>query len=81
MLHCCHRSVLKNIVKFRDKDVTRTGLSESWPDNGAIEFKNVTVRYHQYGVAVLKSVSFAIGAGEKVAIVGRSGMCIFYLIL
>jgi ABC-type lipoprotein export system ATPase subunit len=49
---------------------------ESWPDKGAIEFKNVTVRYHQYGVAVLKSVSFAIGAGEKIAIVGRSGMYI-----
>ncbi len=33
----------------------------------------MTVRYHQYGVAVLKSVSFAIEAGEKIAIVGRSG--------
>jgi ABC-type bacteriocin/lantibiotic exporter with double-glycine peptidase domain len=53
--------------------VTRTGVPESWPDKGAIEFKNVTVRYHQYGVAVLKSVSFAIEAGEKIAIVGRSG--------
>jgi ABC-type transport system involved in cytochrome bd biosynthesis fused ATPase/permease subunit len=31
------------------------------------------VRYHQYGVAVLKSVSFRIIAGEKMAIVGRTG--------
>ncbi|RKO83159.1 multidrug resistance-associated protein 5-like protein, partial [Blyttiomyces helicus] len=38
-----------------------------------VEFKNVTLRYHRYGVAVLKSVSFNILPGEKIAIVGRSG--------
>ncbi|KAJ3189633.1 Multidrug resistance-associated protein 1 [Irineochytrium annulatum] len=44
-----------------------------WPLRGLIEFKQVTVRYHQYGVAVLKSVSFKIAPGEKIGIVGRSG--------
>ncbi|KAJ3086249.1 Multidrug resistance-associated protein 1, partial [Quaeritorhiza haematococci] len=38
-----------------------------------IEFKNVLLRYHRYGVAVLKSVSFRIHPGEKVGVVGRSG--------
>jgi ABC-type bacteriocin/lantibiotic exporter with double-glycine peptidase domain len=47
--------------------------NKSWPAMGSVEFKNISVRYHQYGVAVLKSVSFKIGDGEKVAIVGRSG--------
>ncbi|KAI8611745.1 P-loop containing nucleoside triphosphate hydrolase protein [Chytriomyces sp. MP71] len=44
-----------------------------WPENGAVEFKNVTLRYQSYGVAILKSVSFRIGAGEKIGVVGRSG--------
>ncbi|KAH6563419.1 hypothetical protein BASA60_010718 [Batrachochytrium salamandrivorans] len=45
----------------------------TWPNLGEIEFKNITLRYHRYGVAVLKSVSFHIRPKEKIAIVGRSG--------
>ncbi|KAJ3067239.1 hypothetical protein HDU98_009578 [Podochytrium sp. JEL0797] len=44
-----------------------------WPEGGAVEFKGVTLRYNRYGVAILKGVSFKIGAGEKIGIVGRSG--------
>ncbi|KAJ3235760.1 hypothetical protein HDU81_000178 [Chytriomyces hyalinus] len=44
-----------------------------WPECGAIEFRQVTLRYHSYGVAILKSVSFRIAAGEKIGVVGRSG--------
>ncbi|KAJ3112113.1 Multidrug resistance-associated protein 5 [Physocladia obscura] len=44
-----------------------------WPEYGAVEFKNVSLRYNRYGVAILKSVSFSISAGEKIGIVGRSG--------
>ena len=33
----------------------------------------MTLRYQQYGVAVLKSVSFRIAPGEKIGVVGRSG--------
>ncbi|KAJ3297065.1 hypothetical protein HDU79_004908, partial [Rhizoclosmatium sp. JEL0117] len=44
-----------------------------WPESGAVEFKQVTLRYNRYGVAILKGVSFKIQAGEKIGIVGRSG--------
>eukprot|EP00842_Homolaphlyctis_polyrhiza_P000575 jgi/Hompol1/1518/HPOL_000924-RA len=43
-----------------------------WPSEGEIEFQNITLRYHRYGVNVLKSVSFHIQPREKIAIVGRS---------
>ncbi|KAJ8327311.1 hypothetical protein, variant [Batrachochytrium dendrobatidis JEL423] len=52
---------------------TWTKPDPTWPMNGEIEFKNITLRYHRYGVAVLKSVSFHILPKEKIAIVGRSG--------
>lgn len=44
-----------------------------WPERGEIEFKEVTSKYHRYGVSVLKNVSFHILPKEQIAIVGRSG--------
>jgi ATP-binding cassette subfamily C (CFTR/MRP) protein 1 len=43
----------------------------SWPDHGVIEFKDVRLRYREGLPEVLKGVSFATRAGEKVGIVGR----------
>jgi subfamily B ATP-binding cassette protein HlyB/CyaB len=40
---------------------------------GDITFENVVFRYHAEGSEVLKQVSFAIKAGMKVGIAGRSG--------
>lgn len=45
----------------------------SWPDKGAIQFKNVELRYRENLPLVLKDVSFNIHPGEKVGIVGRTG--------
>jgi ABC-type multidrug transport system fused ATPase/permease subunit len=45
----------------------------NWPENGEIEFLDVTSKYQRYGVSVLKNVSFHIHPKEKIAIVGRSG--------
>jgi len=40
---------------------------------GAVEFRNVTFKYFDEGVSVLKNVSFSIQPGEKVAILGKMG--------
>ena len=44
-----------------------------WPSEGRIEFRNVYVRYDMQGLPVLKDLSFAINAREKIGIVGRTG--------
>lgn len=38
-----------------------------WPQNGAIEFKNVTLRYIPEEAPVLKNLNISIKAGEKVS--------------
>jgi len=40
---------------------------------GQIEFDNVSFTYPDTGVEALKNVSFSIDAGQKIAIVGRTG--------
>lgn len=40
---------------------------------GTIEFKNVTLRYENASGVALDNLSFNIKAGEKIALVGRSG--------
>ncbi|TPX46318.1 hypothetical protein SeLEV6574_g03291 [Synchytrium endobioticum] len=46
---------------------------DGWPSKGDIEFRNVVLRYHRYGVAVLKGIKVSLNGGETVAVVGRSG--------
>jgi len=45
----------------------------NWPTTGMIKFANVVLKYHKFGVAVLKNVSFTIHPKEKIGIVGRTG--------
>ncbi|KAJ3232162.1 Multidrug resistance-associated protein 1 [Chytriomyces hyalinus] len=44
-----------------------------WPLSGAIEFKNLTIKYRPELAPVLRSLSFKIEAGTKVGVVGRTG--------
>ena len=44
-----------------------------WPLHGAIEFKNVSVRYRPDLPLVLRDLSFSVKAGEKIGVVGRTG--------
>ncbi|RKO91071.1 P-loop containing nucleoside triphosphate hydrolase protein, partial [Blyttiomyces helicus] len=44
-----------------------------WPSKGAIEVKDLVVRYDPDKPAVLKQVSFTVRAGEKIGVVGRTG--------
>lgn len=45
----------------------------NWPQSGRIEFRNVTIRYDEDGPDILKDVSLIFDAGERIAIVGRTG--------
>lgn len=54
--------------------VAKSGeVPASWPETGAIEFRNVTIRYASDGQDILKNVSLTIEPGERIAIVGRTG--------
>lgn len=45
----------------------------NWPNRGAVEIKNLSIRYAPDQPDVLKNVTFNINAHEKVAVVGRTG--------
>lgn len=48
-------------------------VPENWPRTGAIEFRNVTIRYDPDGPDILKDINLRFSAGERVAVVGRTG--------
>lgn len=52
---------------------TQGFLEDSWPNKGAVEFKNVKLRYRPTTDLVLKGLSFSIKGGHKIGIVGRTG--------
>ena len=44
-----------------------------WPETGAIEFKDLEMRYRPGLPNVLRGISISIRGGEKIGIVGRTG--------
>lgn len=48
-------------------------IPKGWPRSGDIEFRNVTIRYDPEGPDILTDVNLKFKAGERVAIVGRTG--------
>ncbi|RKO90517.1 P-loop containing nucleoside triphosphate hydrolase protein, partial [Blyttiomyces helicus] len=44
-----------------------------WPSKGAIQVKDLVIRYAPDQPAVLKQVSFSVKPGEKIGVVGRTG--------
>jgi ABC-type multidrug transport system fused ATPase/permease subunit len=54
---------------------SNTSLPTNWPSLGALEFKNVSLKYDvcQSREPIVKGVSFSILPGEKVGICGRTG--------
>eukprot|EP00039_Didymoeca_costata_P001601 m.53653 g.53653 ORF g.53653 m.53653 type:complete len:1321 (-) comp10876_c0_seq1:105-4067(-) len=47
--------------------------SKQWPSKGAIEFKDLHLRYDEDGDDVLRGLNCSIQGGEKIGIVGRTG--------
>ncbi|KAM4056698.1 ABC transporter [Hirsutella rhossiliensis] len=48
-------------------------IPEGWPCSGQVEFRSVTVRYDPGGPDILSDISLTFRAGQRVAIVGRTG--------
>jgi ATP-binding cassette subfamily C (CFTR/MRP) protein 4 len=46
---------------------------ETWPQEGSVEFKSVTMQYSPEKPLVLSQVCFTVKSGEKLGIVGRTG--------
>ena len=60
--------------KVIDSALNRTSSgSEQLNLDGSIEFKDVSMRYQPHLTAALHELSFKIKAGEKIAVVGRTG--------
>lgn len=49
--------------------IPETQPAKEWPQRGEIEFQNIVLRYQEFGVDVLKNVSFTIRSSEKIGIV------------
>ncbi|PWN19482.1 putative YOR1-ABC transporter [Microstroma glucosiphilum] len=52
---------------------TGAGLPASWPSQGEIDIKGVSLRYREGLPLVLSDVNLHVEGGEKVGIVGRTG--------
>ncbi|KAL3955484.1 hypothetical protein ACCO45_011047 [Purpureocillium lilacinum] len=48
-------------------------IPKNWPRSGEIEFRNVTIRYDPEGPDILTDVNLKFKAGQRVAVVGRTG--------
>lgn len=47
--------------------------SENWPENGAVKFDQLSLRYSENSEPILKDLVFEIKPMEKIGIVGRTG--------
>lgn len=70
---------LERILEYVDIEqeapahIEETDPSDDWPNSGAIAFDSLSARYKPEGPDVLKNLSLAIQAREKIGIVGRTG--------
>lgn len=48
-------------------------IPTDWPRTGTIEFRDVTIRYDPNGPDILKDINLTFKAGERIAVVGRTG--------
>ncbi|RKP26406.1 P-loop containing nucleoside triphosphate hydrolase protein, partial [Syncephalis pseudoplumigaleata] len=46
---------------------------DNWPEQGSIEFKDMSLTYPEASEPVLKHITLSIEGGEKIGVVGRTG--------
>jgi ABC-type multidrug transport system fused ATPase/permease subunit len=64
----------ERVLEILEHDDESSDMREKMEVNGSIEFKDVSFSYpSRKDFQVLEQLNFAIGAGEKVALVGQSG--------
>lgn len=64
----------KRIVEVLEtKQSIKEGTKQKSPENGTIEFKNVSFKYPDAEEYMLKDISFKVKQGETVAFIGRTG--------
>ncbi|KAI1142406.1 ABC transporter [Hypoxylon sp. FL0543] len=61
----------KSVTGYSDNP--ESVLPENWPRTGEVEFRNVTIKYDLDGPEILKNINLKFAAGERVAVVGRTG--------
>uniref|UniRef100_A0A673MR21 ABC transporter domain-containing protein n=1 Tax=Sinocyclocheilus rhinocerous TaxID=307959 RepID=A0A673MR21_9TELE len=64
---------ITSCVSEGPRSVKGTHITASWPQEGAITFKNYSMRYRDNTPIVLNNLHINIKPGEKVGIVGRTG--------
>ncbi|KAF9121964.1 hypothetical protein BGW39_010133 [Mortierella sp. 14UC] len=64
---------VENLEQERPVERPENKPPAEWPSEGAISFKNVSMRYRPELPRVLRDISFDIQAGHKVGVVGRTG--------
>ncbi|KAL3266144.1 hypothetical protein HHI36_010329 [Cryptolaemus montrouzieri] len=69
---------VERIVQYDDliqepKIVPAVTIPRGWPQRGEILFENVILQYHEDSAPILNDLSFSVGGGEKIGIVGRTG--------
>ena len=57
------------LVKPKDEEMKKIG----WPNEGIVEFKNITMRYRKHMDPSVIDLSCTVQKGMKVGIVGRTG--------
>ncbi|XP_031633880.1 probable multidrug resistance-associated protein lethal(2)03659 [Contarinia nasturtii] len=60
-------------LKAEDETVSEAKVHENWPENGSIEFSNVSLKYSEKGNRMLNNLSLKINSGERIAVCGRTG--------
>lgn len=63
----------KHLPQEAPARIVETAPPPTWPEHGAISFKDVEIKYRPELPTVVRNFSLEIRAGEKVGVVGRTG--------